>query len=824
MSAKIFVIVILFCFNALVRSQFNESSFQNLRYDIVHNDVSPNGKYVSFRKAYQNSWDTIVVVNNAAPAKEFYSTDGVKRSFFTKSNSLFIVKKSELEVLRFKGRDPVRFKNVLQVEYLTDRRRILMIKKGSEGNYLVVLDENGSIVKSYPGIDRIEALTNQQVYAIGKVDGNSVLFQLVNGVMQTLYSTNKEIKQVLNANDRNIAVALGEINGGDLDLVMIDRESQHQYQLKNALSGKIFQIIESNFTNQEDEIYLQLALSEVQNSDKKIDIWYGNDNSLETKFYNGTQQHYVLWNPINNSAEFLDDEIFPEIAFTGNSQFYLAFNPYHFQDYSTFDVPLEVYRYNVVNRENTLLGKTGSRMYLSKDGTLLISKIKGSWVLYNLATCSEEHISIPESDTVYFSTDNKFLYFEQEGGIVIYDLSNKRASRIQTIDGFESSILNNIMLKILPKYGVYQSYIDANRPLVINISNAKTGESAVGLLKNKDFTLIVPQTTDKISSIKYDIKNKIISYVSENLNSPPTLFAGNESSALPVYYSNGNDDDIKKVRKQIFNYTNSDGTLISGLLIYPMNFNRAKKYPMIVNIYEKQSKYRNVYLRDGYYGMTDGFNIRHFIENEYFVFLPDIIFNDKGAGFSALDCVEKGLQAISKITNIDFEKVGLIGHSHGGYETNFIAAHSNKFAAYAAGAGNSDLVKSYFSYNLNFISPFYWQFEDGQYRIGKSFFENKTIYLENSPIQNAEKVNSPVLLWAGKKDLNIDWEQTMEFFLALKRSQKKVVAIFYENEGHSISDPRSRFDLYSRISDWFAYYLKDVNKEWIDQLEKKDAL
>ncbi|KMQ70215.1 alpha/beta hydrolase family protein [Chryseobacterium koreense] len=819
MSAKIFVTIILFCSNTWVRSQFNESAFQNLRYDIVHNEVSPNGKYVSFRKAYQDSRDTLVVLNNAVRGKEFYCTDGVKRSFFTKSNTLFIAKKSELEVLRFKDRNPVRFKNVLQVEHLSEGRKILTINKGPAGNYLVVLDENGVIIKSYPDIDRIEVLADEQVYAIGKTNGNSVLFQFVDNEMRAFYSGMRDVKKVMNANDRNIIIAVGEIRGSNLDLVMVDRQSRNNYLLKNALPGNIFQVMAANFTNVGDQVYVQLALSKGQDVDKKIDIWYGNDNSLETKFYKDTQQHYVLWDPMKNRAKFLDNEEFPEIAFTGNSQFYLAFNPYHLQDYSTFDVPLEVHRYDLVNDDAAYLGKAGSSVYLNKDGSLLISKIEGSWVLYSLTTCSEEHISIPESDHVYFSTDNRFLYFEQQGGIVIYDLSKKRASHIPTIEGFESSILNNYTLKILPKYGVYKSYIDADQPLVVNISNSKTGASAVGLLENKAFTLIVPQTSDKITSIHYNVKNKVITYVSENLGSPPALFAGNGSRALPVYYSNSNDHYINKVRKQIFNYTNSEGIPISGLLIYPMNFDPAKKYPMIVNIYERQSKFRNVYLRDGYYGMTDGFNLRHYIENEYFVFLPDIIFSDKGTGFSALDCVEKGFQAISIITSIDFEKVGLIGHSHGGYETNFIATHSNRFAAFASGAGNSDLVKSYFSYNLNFNSPFYWQFEDGQYRIGKSFFEDKAIYLENSPIQNAEKVNAPVLLWAGKNDVNIDWEQTMEFFLALKRSQKKVVAIFYEDEGHSIVDPLSRFDLYSRISDWFAFHLKGVNKEWIDKLE-----
>ncbi|WP_449397658.1 alpha/beta hydrolase family protein [Chryseobacterium wanjuense] len=69
------------------------------------------------------------------------------------------------------------------------------------------------------------------------------------------------------------------------------------------------------------------------------------------------------------------------------------------------------------------------------------------------------------------------------------------------------------------------------------------------------------------------------------------------------------------------------------------------------------------------------------------------------------------------------------------------------------------------------MDSFYWQFEGGQYRMPGSFTNFKSLYIDNSPVYHAEKVNVPILLWVGKKDENIDWQQTMEFYLALRRNK-----------------------------------------------------
>lgn len=816
MKLKIWCTIVFGLCTGGIFAQVHSPDFQNQRYDVVHNELSPNGNYVSFKKEYQDSQDSLVVLNAQNSGQIIHETNGVRKSFFTASNTLFIVKNRELDIRNLKTQNSLNVQNISQVAYVAERKQVLVISSGEQGKELLILDENGGVIKKFSGIGRFEILPNKEVFVTGKNGATQTVYELHDHELHAIYATADATPEVSTANDRNVVIIEHPAAAQNYRVVMINKASRRAYHLQNLVTDHIVQAV-AVLTDHPDEVYLQIVVALETSSDKLADIWYGDDNRLETKFYGAEQQHYYLWKPLKQQLEKLDNEAFPEVAFTGNSRYYLKFDPYLLQDYSTADVPLVMHQYDQTTGTTTLVGETSSRVYVNGDGSLLISKKGDDWILYHLETASTDRIHLPHSGAAYFSLDRKKIYFEQEGAIVIYDLLTKRSFSIKTIEGFESTILTDYQPNLLPKYGVYRSCIDTDKPLLIHLTQNRSGESSIAELNGQKITFPVPRTVNKISSVKFDRKNRNLSYVSENLNSPPQLFAGNYSRLKPVYQSNIKDHLIKDVKKEMFTYHNSEGFPISGLLVYPLHFDKSKKYPMIVNIYENQTKYQNTYLRDGYSGKTDGFNVRHFVENGYFVFMPDIIYNKKGSGLSALDCVEQGLKALSSINSIDFKKVGLIGHSHGGYETNFIATHSDQFAAFVSGAGNSDLVKSYFSYNMNFFSPFFWQFEDGQYRIGTPFFKDKDIYLKNSPVQYADQVNSPILLWAGKNDVNIHWEQTMEFYLALRRSKKKVVALFYKNEGHSIHDSDSKLDLYSKVSDWFAHYLKGRDVVWINK-------
>ncbi|WP_326983201.1 prolyl oligopeptidase family serine peptidase [Chryseobacterium sp. MYb264] len=146
----------------------------------------------------------------------------------------------------------------------------------------------------------------------------------------------------------------------------------------------------------------------------------------------------------------------------------------------------------------------------------------------------------------------------------------------------------------------------------------------------------------------------------------------------------------------------------------------------------------------------------------------------------------------------------------GGYETNFIATKSNRFAAYLSGASVNNIVKFYFSYNTHFNLFDFSRFENGQHEMNVPFSENKEKYFKNNPIHEVEKVNAPMLLWAGLKDENVTPDQTMAFYTGLLRNRKPAIALLYKEKGHDLGiGSRESKDLNLKTLEWWGYFLKD---------------
>ena len=94
-----------------------------------------------------------------------------------------------------------------------------------------------------------------------------------------------------------------------------------------------------------------------------------------------------------------------------------------------------------------------------------------------------------------------------------------------------------------------------------------------------------------------------------------------------------------------------------------------------------------------------------------------------------------------------------------------------------------------------------------QYRMGISLFEDFEKYVANSPISSAATIATPVLNWAGKKDMAVNWEQGLELHLALRRLEKENIFLFYPNDGHILTNLESQLDLNKRIKEWFRVHM-----------------
>jgi dipeptidyl aminopeptidase/acylaminoacyl peptidase len=102
-----------------------------------------------------------------------------------------------------------------------------------------------------------------------------------------------------------------------------------------------------------------------------------------------------------------------------------------------------------------------------------------------------------------------------------------------------------------------------------------------------------------------------------------------------------------------------------------------------------------------------------------------------------------------------------------------------------------------------------WRFESHQWRMGKSLYEAREAYLENSPILYADKITTPLLIWTGSEDKQVNAVQSLELYLGMRRLSKKNILLRYPDERHSIEDSNRQKDLTLRVAQWFDYFLKD---------------
>src|SRR5690606_2974930 len=160
---------------------------------------------------------------------------------------------------------------------------------------------------------------------------------------------------------------------------------------------------------------------------------------------------------------------------------------------------------------------------------------------------------------------------------------------------------------------------------------------------------------------------------------------------------------------------------------------------------------------------------------------------------------------------ISGDKIGLIGHSFGGYETNFIITQTNLFAAAVSSAGVADLVSFYLNFNWENGKPDIWRFNNQIWRMNKSLFEDRSIYYSNSPISYIENIKTPLLCWTGNEDYQVNWHQSILWYLGLRKLNKKHILLVYPNEPHILLNLKNKEDVTKRVKQWFDHYLKNAS-------------
>jgi dipeptidyl aminopeptidase/acylaminoacyl peptidase len=266
---------------------------------------------------------------------------------------------------------------------------------------------------------------------------------------------------------------------------------------------------------------------------------------------------------------------------------------------------------------------------------------------------------------------------------------------------------------------------------------------------------------------------------------------------------------------EMVNFENVDGVPLQGILYKPENFDAAKKYPMIVYLYEKLSQNINHFVDPK---PMDSINISYYVSNGYLVFTPDIVYQTGYPGQSALKCVMAGVNAVAAKGFVDEKNIGIQGHSWGGYQIAYMVTQTNRFKAAEDGAPVANMISAYDGIRWGPGLPRQFQYEHTQSRIGGTPWEYPLRFIENSPIFMADKIQTPLLIIHNDADDAVPWYQGIEFFLALRRLGKEAYMFTYNGEPHHLRRRPNQKDYAIRMAQFFDYELKAGPKPaWMDK-------
>jgi dipeptidyl aminopeptidase/acylaminoacyl peptidase len=403
-----------------------------------------------------------------------------------------------------------------------------------------------------------------------------------------------------------------------------------------------------------------------------------------------------------------------------------------------------------------------------------------------------------------FSPDGKKLAFVSASGVndavsgslFICDVPNiLQFNQLKNYtEGFEGSV---IMVKWIDSSTVIYS---AEEGVDITIREQKVNQKQSSILLEPG----------KVVLRNFDLFNNMICFAGNTKNHPNELFIFNLETKEISKLTNHNNwlEGVKLARQEMIEYTAKDGLKIQGVLIYPLNYQEGKKYPLITYIHGgPESAVQNGW--ETGYGSWGQFAAAE----DFFVFMPNyrassgrgVEFTMMGFGDLAgkeFEDVIDGIDFLIQKGFVDKNKVGIGGGSYGGYFSAWASTkYSDRFAASVVFVGISNQISKRNTTDI--------PWEDYYVHWGFWTHENEQLVWERSPVRYAHLSKTPTLILHGKEDPRVHPSQSLELYRALKLHGKAPVRlVFYPGQGHGNSKNTSRYDFLVRTLDWFKYYLK----------------
>ncbi|NJD19289.1 MAG: S9 family peptidase, partial [Gemmatimonadetes bacterium] len=280
--------------------------------------------------------------------------------------------------------------------------------------------------------------------------------------------------------------------------------------------------------------------------------------------------------------------------------------------------------------------------------------------------------------------------------------------------------------------------------------------------------------------------------------------------------------------KALIDFTNGKGQRLQATLTLPAGYEPGRKYPMIVYFYEIVS---NTHHQFSIPAFDDRPQMSTYASNGYMVLQPDVVYEIGKPGTSALDCVTSAVKKVIELGYADPARIGLQGHSWGGYQSSFILTQTDMFAAVVTGAPPTNLISFHGETYPGTGTLQQGITEVGQVRMGENVtpWTAKDLYEEQSALYHVPNITTPFMILHGTADNAVDWHQGLELYAAARRNGKQVILLSYPGEPHHLAKKANQIDFQIRMKQFFDHYLKggpemDWMKNGVPQVRKGEPI
>lgn len=650
--------------------------------------------------------------------------------------------------------------------------------------------------------------------------------------IQIWNSTTDELNTAVNGEDVDQQWALRSNNDlewtrdgkrlffGVLDREWIDMDAQEQ-KSKQDTSGTV-------------DIYDRAEILDK----KEVDVWHWDDPRIKThekETWNSRKNHLYRGVYHHDSGEWvqLADKQMPEVDISQNPEVTLGNSQVPYLKLMTWDGFFN--DYYLVDLQTGERKKVAEKIQygadLSPGGKYVVYYEEKDWHLYDVENTVYRNLT-QSIKTPFYNEDHDYPsaapgygiggWIEDEAAVLIYDkydiwkfpVDGGRATNL-TVDGRD----RQISYRVIRLDDEQLSYGDREELLLRGYYDKKKNYGFYTARVHREGTTRRMEAEKKFDFVAKAGNSDRLLYTRESYDEYPNVWLSDGIHFDNVRQLTGLHTDLHEKYNwgtaELIDWKSMDGETIQGALIKPDTYEEDKKYPVLIYYYRffSQRAYE-------FSGISNNHRptLPQWVSDDYVVFLPDIRFEVGIPGFASTKSLVPGVQKLIEMGVADPEKIGLHGHSWSGYQTAFMITQTDIFAAAIAGAPVSNMTSAYSGIRWGSGLARQFQYEQSQSRIGGSLWEYPELYIENSPVFYADRIETPLLIMFGDEDTAVPWYQGIELYLAMRRLQKDAVFLQYRGEPHHLQEYPNRLDYAIKMKEYFDHYLKGAPApEWIEE-------